>query len=318
MSLNHNSAAHLDQYAELQLLFTNNGVAVGAITSFSDRAAMFAESLKECYTLRDTANGSTEGFTTTKNKAKKTTSKAASAITGKGNSYGILTANTVLQGQMTQWTENYIYRTKDIDFAGAIENVYTTLNPFITSDPAGTPDYFTTPQLDAMQKLKDNYVSTLSQYKNALSTINVAKGNFTTLQIPIMEQHILFLEGFLDDLALTYPDFVTAFKDIIAKLASIGKRNQGASALMMYADGGKVINLVGQLQITNYPKVKVPKVINTNTNGVIELLQLKIGTWDGVFSAPNCIDQKVTIKVEIKKITAFIINMVAKPVITVV
>ena len=311
MALNDKSIARLNQYGELALLFNNNPDPVGMNTAFADRKILWDDTLKTCYSYRDTANTSTKGFTKTKNTDKKTTSKSAFAVTGKGLSYAITTNNTTLQGQMAQLTQNYIYRTNDPDFAGAIQNIYDKLNPFITSDPTGTEDYFTTPILDAVQKDKSFYELSLGQYKNAVGIINTAKGNFVAFSIPEMDKHITFMEGFLTDIAVSYPDFVTQVKAIVQKLSVIGKRNQGMSAVMTYAIDGKVINTVGEFRITNYPAIKHPKIIHTNTNGIIDLLQLKIGTWDGIFSAPGCIDQPVTVKVTSKKVTHFIIKMVA-------
>ena len=96
---------------------------------------------------------------------------------------------------------------------------------------------------------------------------------------------------------------------MVKKLKELGKRRQGVSAVMMYAADDKLIALAGRLRITNYPAVKRPKVINTNGLGVIGFLKLKIGDWDGVFSAPGCVDKLVKIKVVNKKVTMVVVRM---------
>jgi hypothetical protein len=311
MALNDKSTAHLLQYAELELLFVNNPDAVAFNAEFGARRVKYGEGMVECYRLRDAANASTAGFTKAKKLAKKVSSKSASAITSKGISYAIKIEDVELEGQMTKWSNSFLYNSNDPDFAGVIQNIYTTLSAFVVSDPTGTLHFFTALQLDAMQEDKLSFTGKLNLYKNALSAINTAKGNFTVTQIPVMDAHIKFLEGFLTDIAVDFADFVTEFKTIVKKLSVIGKRNQGASAAMTYAATGNPVVLVGQLRITNYPAVKVPKIINTNSMGIIDLLQLKIGVWDGVFSAPDCQDQEVTVTVKTKKIVHFEIAMKA-------
>ena len=311
MALNDTSTAHLNQYSDLELLFFENSDPVAMKTAFADRRIQFQSTLKICYSYRDTANTSTKGFTKAKNTAKKVNSKSASAITGKGNSYGIAVNNTQLSTMMTGWSDGFLRHLNDPDFAGVIQKICDTLTPYIATDPAGTAPYFTTVILDAVQSDKDVYVDSLGKYKNTVGIINTAKGSFVTTAIPAMDEHITFMEGFLTDIADKYPDFVTQFKAIVQKLSVIGKRNQGMSAVMTYAIDGKVINTVGEFRITNYPAIKHPKIIHTNTNGIIDLLQLKIGTWDGIFSTPGCIDQPVTVKVTSKKVTAFNIKMAA-------
>ncbi len=311
MAFNDKSTARLNQYGELALLLNNNPDPVAMNDAFAGRKILFDGSLKTCYDYRDTANGSTKGFTKAKNTNKKTTSKSASAVTGKGNSYAITINDTDLAGKMTAWSQGALNYTNDPDFAGVIQKIYDELNPFVTSDPTGTAPYFTTPILDAVIKSKNIYVTSLGQFKSAVGIINTAKGNFVALSIPEMDTHIKFMQGFLTDIAVKYPDFVTQFKAIVQKLSIIGKRNQGMSAVMTYAADDKPINTVGEFLITNYPAIKHPKIIHTNTNGIIDLLQLKVGTWDGIFSAKGCIDQPVTVTVKAKKVTHFIISMVA-------
>ena len=315
MALSNISKSHLDQYARLELLFSNNAGAVSDITAFSDRRNAFGKSMLVCYGYRDTANGTTKGFTKAKNAAKKTSSDSASNITGKAVSYAITVKNVDLKDKVNQWTQNFLYKTNDPDYAGVIQKIDDLLFPYTASDPTGTADYFTPSQLADMKKDSDAYETTLNLYNNALSVINIWKSNFKIIQIPVMKLHIVFFDGFMSDLAVDYAGFVSQYKVIIEKLDVLGKRNQGVEALMVYDVDGKVIALVGELNMVNYPVTKKPKKARTNSNGEIPLMKLKVGTWDAVFKAPGCIDQPVTIKVEAKKVTSLIIRMMAAPII---
>ena len=45
--------------------------------------------------------------------------------------------------------------------------------------------------------------------------------------------------------------------------------------------------------------------------GEIALIKLKIGTWNGVFKCPGCVDQPVIVVITSKRIVRFEIMMVA-------
>ena len=275
MALNHIITSKLNQYTLLEKLLKDNPAPVGSNPAFLARRVKFGSSLLDCFNYRDAANASTRGFTIAKKNAKKTSSTSASAISGKGTSYAILKGNTTLQAQMEAWSQSFLFTTKDPDYAGVIQNINDTLFPFIASDPIVSADFFTALQLTSMLNDKDAFVTKLNLYKAALDNINLAKRDFQLLQVPIMKEHITFLEGFLTDLSFTYPDFVSAFKIIVAKLDAVGKRNQGITATMYYLLSGIVIALVGTFEITNYPIVKIPKKGKTNAMGVIPLIKLK-------------------------------------------
>jgi hypothetical protein len=309
MGLSDKSTSHLNQYTLLEKLFIDNPTAVGSMPAFLARRVVYGTDLGICYGYRDGANASTSGFTSAKKIAKKASSVSAAAITGKGLSYAILKGNDTLKGKMEQWTESFLNKTNDNDFAGVITNINTALFPFIASDPVVSADFFTALQLTSMLNDKTTYVSKLNLYKAAKEAINLAKNNFKTISIADMKENITFLEGFLTDLSFTFSDFVESFKIIVAKLDVIGKRNQGITASMFYLVSGLPIVLNGTFEVTNYPVVKVPKKGTTNSMGLIPLIKLKIGTWNGVFKAPNCKDQEVTMVVTSKKVVDYIIKM---------
>jgi len=162
MALNDKSTAHLIQYAELELLFENNTDAVAFNAEFGARRVLYGDGMVECYRLRDAANASTAGFTKAKNLAKKNCSISASAITGKGVSYAIKIGDTELEGRMNVWSKNFLYKSNDPDFAGVIQNIYTTLSALIVSDPTGTLHFFTALQVDAMQEDKLSFTGKLN------------------------------------------------------------------------------------------------------------------------------------------------------------
>ena len=310
MALNKISLAYLTHFTELDLLFINNTSAVAANGAFAGRRTFYGNSLQTGYNYRDAANGTTLGFTSAKNGAKKTSSKSAGGITGKGESYAITKNNVELKEQMEQWTQAFLYKTNDPDYAGVIQNIYDTLFPFIASDPTGTPDYFTALQLTSMQNDKTAFTGKLNKFKAAKSDIDTAKKDFKIAFIPEMKEHITFMEGFLTDLEFAFPDFVSEFRAIVEKVNVIGRRHQGITATMKYAESGEVINSIGTFEILNYPPVATPKKGKTNTMGEIPLIKLKIGTWHGVFKCPGCVDQPVTLVIASKHIVNLNIRMV--------
>ncbi len=248
MALNQISLAHLTQYTELELLFNDNPTAVASNAAFAARRVLYGNSLNQAYDYRDSANATTAGFTTAKKGAKKTSSKSAGGITGKGESYAIFKNNIELREQMQEWSQAFLYKTNDPDYAGVIQNIYDLLTPFITSDPTGTPDYFTALQLTSMLSDKTAFTGKLNKFKAAKLNIDTAKSDFKTIQIPEMKEHITFFEGFLTDLEFAFPDFVSEFKAIVEKLNIIGRRHQGVTAIMKYAANDEVINSLVHLK----------------------------------------------------------------------
>jgi hypothetical protein len=312
--LNHTSTSYYDQWKNLDQLFANNAGAVGAMPAFAARVGLWTGSMSLANGLATKANASLKGFTKTKNTAKKTASKTASVQAGKGASYAITKKNTTLEDQMTKLTLNFLNKeTNDPDLAGVIEGISTTLSPFIISDPIVSADYFTAVSLGAMGTDKITYTGKLGLYRNAFAVVGGAKIDFVAVQHPIMEEHIKFMEGFLDDLYTGYPDFVNAFRAIVKKLDDIGKRNQGVDANITKEGSGDPFGLGALLQITNYPPVKKAKIKSTNSMGVITLLKLKVGTWTVKITAPGYITQTVTIIVKAKKTVTLNIVMVVAP-----
>ncbi len=309
MGFNDYCAAHLNQYAELELLFSRNGDAIGFNESFRAGRNSFNEGLRKCYEYRDTANGSTKGFTKTKNDCKRISSISASSVSGKGRSYAITIRDTELEEKMSRWTKRFLWKSNDGDFAGLVQNIYDELVAFTESDAELSADYFTAEELENMVNDMDDYTKKLNLYKNAMSEINTAKKDFKKKQIPIMEEHIRFLEGFLIDLEVVHPDFVKQFKKIVAKIIKARKRNQGVSAEMVDDETGVAIVLKGELKMVNYTVGKKPKESFTNNMGGIPLLKLKAGSWDGVFSAKGYEDVHIVIKVEPRKVTILKVRM---------
>jgi hypothetical protein len=230
---------------------------------------------------------------------------------GMGVSYAITKKDGGLQKLMMTYTYNKLYeKTNDPNLRSVVNNLYKKLFEITEIDPIVSADYFPVDELDAMVVDSILFDKKIPNYKLALYAINGAKANFYDLQIPIMEQHILFMEAFLSTINGSFPEFVTSFKRIVKKLREVGKRNQGSGAEMFDAITEEPIGLGGLMMMTNYIKVKKAKIGKTNSMGVFPLMHLRVGIWKLKFSFPGYVTQYVTITVTARRVVRLKLMMI--------
>jgi hypothetical protein len=311
MPLNDRGTSYLNQWKQLGLLMADNPDAVDLIGVFGTRYLMWVESMEDVDDYMNKVNASTAGITDDKNQAKSDSATSGSTMGGMGVSYAITTKDIELQTLMMTYTYNKLYeKTNDPDLRGVITNIYKRLFAITEVDPIVSANYFPVDKLDAMLVDAGLFASKTPNYKLALHAINGSKRNFYDLQIPIMEEHILFFEAFLSTIAISFPDFVKGFRKILEKLDEVGQRNQGSEAEMYDATTDEPIGLGGLMMVTNYIKVKKAKIEKTNSMGVFPIMHLRVGIWKLKFSFPGYVTQYVTIIVKARGVVRLKIMMV--------
>ena len=240
--------------------------------------------------------------------------RSAASMSGKGVSFAMKIKDNELQLLMETYTFAYLfYEVPEYEIAGKIQAIYLGLEPFISN--IESPPYFDALTLVAMQTLKDTYSGKLSKYTNAFLIIGNGSKDFNTIQIPIMEGHIKYFEGFLDDLFIDFPDFVNAFREIVKRLDLLGKKKQGVEPRMEDAETHEGLPFIGTMLFTNYSfKDPLKKIIlTTDSLGNFPYRRLRVGKWTVKLTAVNYFTQMATITVTAKRTVIVTYSMVPVP-----
>ena len=312
--INDRSSSCMKQFTELDVLMIANPDAVGSIIVVGER---YTDSWMPHFATGKgyiiAANASTAGITDDKNGAKSTASTSGSTQAGLGKSYAISVGNGGLKIKMNKLTYNKLNKvTNDPDLEGVVQDIFDTLMERVDADPTHTPDYFTALTLAPMMLDKVAYAGQLGLYKIADNAKNLGKRNFEDISIVAMEEDIEFIEGFLNTIDLVYPDFVQAFRLILKKLNTLGKRYQGVQANLFNGSLDEVFGLGGLMAVIGYPVTKKGKIDKTNSMGVVPMMNLKVGKWVIKFSCPGYVTQNITVIVKAKR--KVILNVVMVPI----
>ena len=167
MALNDTSAAYLNQWTELFSFFAeaDNAAAIASRSKFANRVGLFRNDLIIAQELSAEANSSLEGYTVAKNLSKSEASDFACGLAGEAMAFAIEKNNTALELQMGKLTKSYLYNSvADGDFAGVLQDLHDTLEPYTTVLVPECLEYFTGANLLTLLTARLDFISKMNLY----------------------------------------------------------------------------------------------------------------------------------------------------------
>jgi hypothetical protein len=306
-----NATTHYNQWNGINALniAPDNAAAVALRGAYGLRVALMTSDLVLVGAVAKKANADVSGITSEKTLAKKTCSVAYGEITANALSFAMSMGLADLEMQMSNATENKIYKTKDANYVARCSNIDELLRAVIVANPVRAIAFFTDDELDAAALLAEAFEVTLGVYKAAVADVNAAKLKFRTTWFVTMKGHVKFMKNMLSGAITTaFPAYAKSFMELI-KLVNAGKRDQGLLPEILDDATGLPFANIARFTPTNYPVTKKPKIGKSNGSGDLKLMKLRVGLWSIKYSVPGYEDQELIVKIDAKEVVKIVVRM---------